>query len=195
MDYRLIDLDCPACGSAMTAGQFDVLFFCAHCGSGAILADDGLEVVTGASILPAAGRRAEVWKPAWMLEVDAAVDNRRVQGGTQTRGWAERRRYLVPAFDLPLTDLRLLANALSQAAKGDLARIPSLPCHGGVLSRDDALVFVRDLIVGAEVARPDNLATLEVRVNLVDSSLVALPFARVGPRLTCSITGTTIRTE
>ena len=45
MDFHLINLDCPACGSAMTAGPHDIIFLCRHCGSGAVLGDSDLELV------------------------------------------------------------------------------------------------------------------------------------------------------
>ena len=54
MNLHLIGLDCPACGSAMAGEPHDVLFFCSHCGSGALLDPEGLETVESTALLPAA---------------------------------------------------------------------------------------------------------------------------------------------
>ena len=80
MVFRLVNLDCPACGSAMTGSSHDILFLCAHCGSGAILGSGGLTTVDSSALLPAPGRRAELWRPAWTIETDVTIDQRRLFG-------------------------------------------------------------------------------------------------------------------
>ena len=85
-----------------------------------------------------------------------------------------------------------LALALSSAAS-TTGEVSKEPCHGGTLDLEDALVFIRYLIVGAEVERPDDLATVRVEITPVSHHIVALPFERGDGRLRCAVTGTVIR--
>lgn len=194
MDFHLINLDCPACGSAMTAGPHDIIFLCGHCGSGAVLGETELELVESTALLPVPGRRAMLWRPGWSIEADVLVDNRRRVGGRSTPGWSSLKKFVIPAFSLELEDLTPLALALSSAAP-TTREVPKEPCHGGTLDLEDALVFIRYLIVGAEVERPDDLATVRVEINLVSHHIVALPFEKEDGRLRCAVTGTIVRSQ
>ncbi len=191
MSIHLINLDCPACGSAMAAGPHDIIFLCRHCGSGAVLGDTGLELVESTALLPVPGRRAMLWRPGWSIEADVLVDNRRRTGGRVTPGWSSLKKFVIPAFALDLQDLTPLALALSSAAS-TTGEVPKEPCHGGTLDLEDALVFIRYLIVGAEVERPDDLATVKVEISPVSHHIVALPFEKIDGRLRCAVTGTIV---
>ena len=192
MIFHLINLDCPACGSAMTAGPHDIIFLCRHCGTGAVLGETELELVESTALLPVPGRRAMLWRPGWSIEADVLVDNRRQVAGRGTPGWSSLKKFVIPAFSLELEDLTPLALALSSAAP-TTREVPKEPCHGGTLDLEDALVFIRYLIVGAEVERPDDLATLRVEINLVSHHIVALPFEKEDGRLRCAVTDTIVR--
>lgn len=192
MGFLLVNLDCPACGSAMSARPHDILFLCPHCGSGAVLGDTELELVAGAALMPVPGRRAMLWLPGWSIEADILVDDRRLTGGRATQGWSGRRRFVIPAFSLPLEDLTSLARALSSGV-GATGEIPKEPCHGGTLDLEDALVFIRYLVVGSEIERPDDLAAVSVSITPVSHHIVALPFERTDGHLRCAVTGTTLR--
>ncbi|MEN8164154.1 MAG: hypothetical protein ABFS37_08495 [Acidobacteriota bacterium] len=194
MDFHLINLDCPACGSAMAAGPHDILFLCSHCGSGAVLGNTELELVDSTALMPVPGRRAMVWRPGWSIEANVIVQDRRRTGGRVTPGWSGLRRFVIPAFPLALEDLTPLARALSSNA-GATGEVPKEPCQGGTLDLVDALVFVRYLIVGSEVEKPDNLATLKVEISPVSQRIVALPFELADGRLRCGVTGTVVRGE
>ena len=163
MTLRLIALDCPRCGSAMTGDGSDVIFFCSHCGSAALLGTEALEPVESSALLPAAGRHARVWKPAWRIEADVTVSERRRAGGRETPGWRGERSFVVPAFALPLPSLVQLSRALSEAA-GTVGEVPREPIRGGVLGLEDAVTLCRHLVVGDEVRRPDKLASVEVEI-------------------------------
>lgn len=193
MDFRLINLDCTACGSAMTAGPHDILFMCPHCGSGAVLGDSGLDLVDSSALLPTPGHRASLWRPGWSIEAEILVEDRRSRGRV-TPGWSGRRQFVIPAFPLPLEDLTLLARALSSAS-GATGEIPKEPCHGGRLDLVDAMVFIRYLVVGEEVQKPDHLSTVKVELSPVSHRIVALPFEHLDGRLRCAVTGTMVRGE
>lgn len=188
---RLVNLDCPSCGSAMTGSGYDTIFFCSHCGGAAVLGEDGLDPVSGTALLPSPGRHSDTWRPAWRVELDVRVHSRRRADGRETPGWDGRRLYFIPAFELPLADACRLARALSQIAE-NRAEVPREPIAGGVLAFEDALTMVRHLIVGDEVRRSDLLASVEVDMNEVGRGVVALPFETHGERLRCAVTGVTV---
>ncbi len=178
----------------MTAGPNDILFLCAHCGSGAVLGDTGLDMVDSTALMPAPGRRAMLWRPGWSVEADVVVDDRRGFKGRVTPGWTGRRRFIIPAFPLALEDLSLLAGALSSAAE-TTGEVPKEPCQGGTLDLVDALVFIRYLIMGTEITKPDDLASVNIEISPISHRIVALPFERADGRLRCAVTGTVVRGE
>ncbi len=189
MMLRLVPLDCPACGSAMRGEPWDTLFLCPHCGSGGILGEDGLEIIESTALLPVPGRRADLWRPAWILEADVTVAARLLADGTPTQGSGTRRRFVLPAFDLPLATFTRLAAALTAVAEAT-GEVPHAPVTGGVLSTEDALVFARHLVLSEEIGRPDVLGSIRVEVAPVAWRLAATPFERAGDRFRCAVTGT-----
>ena len=193
MSLRLIALDCPACGSAMGGDASDVIFFCGHCGSAALLGREALETVPSSALLPAPGRHARLWKPAWILEAEVSVTGRQRAGGGRSDGWRRERSFVVPAFALPLPDLVLLGRALSEAA-GTVGEVPREPIRGGTLAFEDALTLARHLVIGDEVRQRDMLASVEVAIVDRSHRLAAIPFEDAGNgRLRCAITGVVVR--
>ena len=194
MTLRLVSLDCPSCGSALRGEGRDTIFFCDHCGDAATLGEEGLEMVESAALLPEAGRAARAWRPAWLVEADVAVRERTRYRGRRTGEWEGRRRYIVPAFKMPLGDLTRITRALCEAS-ADTAEVPREPIHGGTLALDDAVIVIRHIVIGDEVRKSDMLASLEVDIEVAESRLVALPFEPTDVGLRCSITGVTVRTS
>jgi hypothetical protein len=131
---------------------------------------------------------ARVWRPAWVLDADVEERDRVTAGGGRTQGWTQRRRFVIPAFDLSLTDMVRLARALSAVAC-DTGEVPREPVRGGVLTADDAVVLARHMVVGDEVRRPDALASLTAIVEPAGRMLAATPFVPTDLALECSITG------
>jgi len=191
---HLIGLDCPACGSAMAGDPHDVLFFCSHCGSGALLEPDRLETVESTALLPAPGRYARVWKPAWVIETEVSVNQRIRADGRETEGWQGERTFVIPAFELPLNDLVQLSRALAAAA-GTVGEVPGEPIRGGVLTIEDTVILARHIVVGDEVRKPDMLASVEAEVTKKSHRLAAIPFEEVKGRLRCAVTGVTVRSS
>ena len=192
MTLRLVGLDCPACGSAMHGDPHDVLFFCAHCGSGALLDEEGLRTVESTAMLPAPGHHPRLWKPAWVIEAEVTVDDRIRADGRHTPGRQEARTFVMPAFPLHLEDLVRLARALSAAA-GTVGEVPREPIRGGTLSLEDAVTLCRHIVVGDEVRRSDMLASVQVQVQEQAHRLAAIPFEDENDRLQCAITGVIVR--
>lgn len=192
MNLGLVSLDCPSCGSALQGEGLDTIFFCDHCGDAATLDENGLKMVDSAALLPAPGSSAREWRPAWMLEVDVTVGERVRAKGRRTEGWQARKKYVIPAFALPLDDLTRLARALSEAA-GETGEIPREPIHGGTVAFEDALTIVRHIVIGDEVRKSDMLASVQVDIEVVFRRLVAIPFEPTNVGLRCSITGVSVR--
>ncbi|PWB72203.1 MAG: hypothetical protein C3F15_11390 [Holophagae bacterium] len=193
MNLRLIALDCPACGSAMRGDASDLMFFCSHCGSAALLGSDDLETVPSTALLPAPGRQAQVWKPAWVIEAEVTVGARQSSSGGRSHSWRGDRTFVVPAFALPLPDLVLLGQSLSKAA-GTVGEVPREPIRGGTLAFEDAVTLVRHLVVGDEVRKPGTLETVHVVISEKSHRLAATPFEDAGDgRLRCAITGVVVR--
>jgi len=189
---RLVNLDCPSCGSAMRGKGSDTIFFCSHCGGGAVLGNDGLQTVESSALLPAPGRHPDVWLPAWRVEVQVRVHHRVTADGRSTPEWEDRRVFFIPAFDLPLDDLTRLSRALAEAAEA-VTEVPREPIHGGTLALDDALTLIRHILIGDEVRRSDMLASVTVDLEEVSRSLVALPFDTGEGRVKCAVTGVTVQ--
>jgi len=192
VSLRLINLDCPSCGSAMRGEGLDTIFFCGHCGGAAVLDAEGLQTVDSTALLPPPGRHAQVWRPAWRIEVQARVHQRVRADGRQTPGWEGRKTFFIPAFDLSLDDMTRLSRALAEASE-TTAEVPREPIHGGTLSCEDALTLIRHILIGDEVRRSDMLASVVVDVHEVSQSLVALPFESGDGQLRCAVTGVTVR--
>ena len=193
MTLRLVSLDCPSCGSALHGEGLDTIFFCDHCGDAATLSDQGLEMVESSALMPAPGRSARTWRPAWLIEADITVSERRRHRGRRSDGWHERRTFIIPAFAMPLGDLTRIARALSEAS-GETGEVPREPIHGGTLAVDDAVTLIRHITIGDEVRKSDMLASVTVDIEVVASRLVAIPFEPTKSGLKCSITGVTVRT-
>lgn len=192
MDFRLANLDCPACGSAMTGASHDILFLCSHCGSGAVLEGNGLETVASSAFLPTPEHRAELWRPAWAIEAKVDIDQRWLFGGRQTGDWSGHRTFVMPAFALELADLVVLARALTSVTPTP-GEIPKEACHGGTLSLDDARLLIRYLVISEEVRKPDTLSTINVALTPLAHRIVATPFEYDGDLLKCAISGVRVR--
>ncbi len=191
MTVRLVPLDCPSCGSALRAEPLDIVFLCDHCGGGAILGEEGLSPLEATALLPAPGRRAELWRPAWVLEAHVTVSGRIRADRRPTPGWEGDRTFVIPAFALPIRDLTRLALALGRAL-GATAEVPREPVTGGTLGLEDAVTLARHLVVGDEVRRPDKLATVDVALELRAHRLAAVPLEDTSRGLRCAVTGVTL---
>lgn len=188
MSLRLVPLDCSSCGSSLRGDPHDVLFLCPHCGGGSVLGPEGLDAVQSTAILPAPGRRAQLWRPAWVLETEVEVGQRIRAGGRPTGGSRGERRFVIPAFPLPLRSVAALAGALSTMPEQP-GEVPREAIRGGSLSLEDARTIARYLVLSEEVARPDTLASVEVEVRVMGFRLAALPFEQDGNHLRCAVTG------
>ncbi|MCG6963714.1 MAG: hypothetical protein LJE95_10645 [Acidobacteria bacterium] len=175
----------------MRSRDGDTLFLCEHCGGGAVLGQEALEQVESTALLPTPGRRAEIWLPGWMIDAEVEVADRVRAGGRGAPGWKGPKTFVIPAFNLSLSDTIRLARALSAAA-GATGQVPHEPVTGGRLKLTDALALIRHLVVGDEARRTDLLASLRVEVVEGSHRLLALPFTKAKGHLQCAVTGTVV---
>ena len=150
MRLQLLPLDCAACGSALRAEPHDIVFICDHCGAGAVLDERGLTKVESTALMPAPGRHANRWRPAWILETDVRVDNRIDAKGRRTPGGHFEHRFVIPAFPLPLSELAKLCRALSQAA-GSVGEVPREPITGAARNWASA----KDIVIRPRPSTPE----------------------------------------
>jgi hypothetical protein len=172
----------------------DTIFFCDHCGDAATLDEDGLQMIESSALLPAPGRSARVWRPAWLVEANVTVSERLRHRGRRSESWQEHRVFVLPAFSIPLEDLARISRALSEVA-AETGEVPREPIRGGTLALEDAVTLIRHIVIGDEVRKSDMLASLEVDIDVTESRLVAIPFEPTDGGLRCSITGVTVRAE
>lgn len=191
MTLRLVALDCPSCGSALEGEGLDTIFFCQHCGDAATLSDEGLEMIGSAAVVPAPGRAAGIWRPAWSVEAVVEVADRVRYRGHRTPGWKNERTFVVPAFDMPLADLTRIVRGFASLSC-ELREVPREPIRGGTLAIEDVVTIIRHVVIGDEVRRSDMLASVRVEIDIVSKRLVALPFEEVPGGLRCSVTGVTV---
>jgi len=125
------------------------------------------------------------------MEAEVRVDRRLRADGRSTPGWNAKKTYIVPAFAIPLAELARLARAMSTAA-GSVGEVPHEPVRGGILLLDDAVTFIRHMVVGDEVRQADMLASVEVSVTLVEHRLAATPYSVHEGGLQCAVTGVSI---
>ncbi len=191
MTLLLVNLDCPSCGSALKGEHNDILFICTHCSTGAFIGDTGLEQINTTALLPTPGRHATSWRPAWLLETTVKIDQRWVAGSPPSGAAHYQRSFIIPAFDLPFSDLTTLTQALIRA-ESSVAEVPHEPIRGGTLSLADAETFIRHIVVGEEVHKSDMLISVMVDITINSHRLAALPFEKKGEQLACAVTGTKI---
>jgi hypothetical protein len=188
---RLIRLDCHRCGSSLRGEPTDLIYVCEHCGAGATLGDR-LEPVETVGLLPAPGRRASVHRPAWLIEGRVKVSDRVTAEGLRTPGSDTVRTLVVPAFELPLAELRRLAWALSRAA-GTCGEVPREPVRGGILGLEDARTLALSLVIDEEAHRPDLLASVHVSIEPERCAVAVIPFEETRSGLRCAVTGVHVR--
>lgn len=184
----LVPLECPSCGSGLTAGPWDVVFLCRHCGGGARLGPDGLLEVEAVALAASPGRTVTGWRPAWLLDTTVAIRDRVVAGGGRSPDRRGSRRFLVAAWDLPLADLVRLARAHAATAAGT-GELMSDPIPGGRISVEDAVAVARHVVIGEEVQAPDQLTSLTVDLELERARLAAVPVEETADRCRCAVTG------
>jgi hypothetical protein len=172
----------------------DTIFFCRHCGDAALLGEGGLEMIESTALVPAAGRSARVWKPGWMIEAEITISERTRTGGHHTEGWRATRTFVIPAFEMRLADLTRIMRAFSELDT-ELREVPRDPIHGGTLAMEDALTIIRHQLIGDEARRSDDLASVMVDIDVLSSRLVAMPWDPSQGKLTCSVTGVSVRTR
>jgi hypothetical protein len=105
----LIVVRCPACGTALTPDDNDLVIACSQCGAGLHLADEGpepIEIQYARSNLA----RVSVWRPWWIFKGSVNLIRRETQGGNRSedarRFWAQPRVMSVPAWDLTLSSIK-----------------------------------------------------------------------------------------
>ena len=166
----LVVVRCPACGTALSPGDDDLVIACAQCGAGLHLADEGLEAIE-IQYARTSLAQAATWRPWWVFRGSVDLIRRETQSGNRgdeaRRFWAQPRVMSVPAWDLSLA-------AVKQAGLQMLKQPPTweaIPRPAGarlvpvVVSAEDARKMLEFLILTLEAGRDDWLKTLDFTVE------------------------------
>ena len=129
-----------------------------------------------------------------MIEAEITVSERTRAGGHRTDGWRGTKTFVIPAFEMRLADLTRIMRAFAELGT-ELREVPRDPIHGGTLAVEDALTIIRHQLIGDEARRSDDLASVMVDIEVLSNRLVAMPWDPSKGKLTCSVTGVTVRTQ
>ena len=174
---ELIPLVCIKCSTPVPAGPDEVAWVCAQCGQGMALDDEkglaSLEVQYSS-----AGPPGAQGKPFWVVEGEAALQQRQTYSGNQDRSaqafWSQPRRFFIPAFTSPLeTLLNLGTNFLLQPP--DLQPGPPVRFDPVTLYAEDVPAAAEFILMAVEAGRKDKLKELNFSLKLSSPCLWILP--------------------
>ena len=183
---KLLPLACPQCRDALFAGNQDVVVSCRKCQTHVLIGDEGLQPLPASYIAPPGGDTgaAKTWFPFWMFEAKVNISERKTQGGRK-RGsdaealWGQLRRFFIPAWDLPITQLRHLSSGFVQSPQR-MQRLSEKPADVAMtpatMNADDAAKMIEFIVLDIEAKRDDYLRHIHYDVKIVDGPhLVMLP--------------------
>jgi hypothetical protein len=166
----LIVVRCPACGTALTPDDNDLIVACGQCGAGLHLSDaapEPIEIQYARSNLA----RINVWRPWWIFKGSVNLIRRETQGGNRSedarRFWAQPRVMSVPAGDLSLTSVKQAGIQMLQQPPTLVAmpRPAGAKLTPAVVSAEDARKMLEFLVLTLEAGRDDWLKTLDFTIE------------------------------
>ena len=166
----LVVVRCPACGTALTPGDDDLVIACAQCGAALQLADEGLQPI---EIQYAQSNLAKVntWRPWWIFNGRVNLIRRETQGGNRSedarRFWAQPRVMAVPAWELSIGAVKQAGVQLLQhpPVLNAIPRPTGAKLTPAVVSAEDARKMLEFLILSLEAGRDDWLKTLDFQIE------------------------------
>lgn len=178
---QLTPLLCPGCRTALPARADEIVWRCPGCGRGwQLAADDPRDELGLAPLAIQFSARLDaraVGRPFWVADGRVAV-RRDTYGGNQQREaeafWAQPRRFCVPAFACPLTDLVALGMEAFHRPP-ELTPGPATAFAPVTLPRSDVADLAEFIVVGLEAGRRDQLKSLQFAVQLAEPALWILP--------------------
>ena len=183
---KLVPLACPQCSAALLADNPDIAVSCPNCHVIIQIDEEGLTRLPASHIAPPAGPETSVqtWLPFWMFEAKVNLGERKSQGGrNQEREartlWGQLRRFFIPAWELPMAQLRQISSDFVQTPPR-LARLGAAPAGPPITpartSAADAAKMIEFIVLDIEARRSDYLRHLHYDVQIMDGPhLVLLP--------------------
>jgi hypothetical protein len=198
-EVRLVPLDCPSCGAALTAREQDVVYYCSGCRNGYRLADpdatgsrpltrDALLAPVEVRFVAAPHTAVTTHLPFWLLPARVLIHERLTGSATVNgllraflgadggaAGTPDAAYFVIPAFALPLATAVELTRRYSAALPGLGQRLGER-LLGGSLSARDAQKLAHYALIATEVARPDLLRALRYEIHFGEPCLLGVPF-------------------
>jgi len=222
LDVTLVPLRCVACHAPLLAREFQVFFFCEHCGSGQALEGERLipqEVVF-------AEGKGEAFLPFWALEARVKLTTRLLDRETKAvqfsqslaealaqdpdliqrviQSYARRMADIqigetrdleiyVPAFEATnFANYTANLGVVFTSAQPEIRAGKPGKLVPVVYERKDAEELAELILVAVEAGRHPEVVDLGFEINIIGARLLGIPFTRDGDLLRDSLVGAKI---
>lgn len=200
MELKLVVLCCPVCRHAMSGSNGQVLVDCQSCQKIFELESGQLHERSARWFEPSSSASNPDFVPLWCFQTSIDLRDRKTAGGggvgkffkslfggEQANPNHGELSLFVPAWDLPLRELRQFCPALirhwakTQVEQGSPDRLPSMaiPATRTLAQAQQALHFI---FLTLEADLDDTLVTLDYDLHIIDAHLTLLP-AKLGADL------------
>jgi hypothetical protein len=184
---KLIALSCPHCSRPLAPEEHDVAILCPHCGRPVEIGEDGPAPITVRFARRGPdGELPASWQPYWAFQGAVAIRQRGTQGGG-SRGekeslafWAAPRRFLVPAWALPVEQImergrELLKRLPAGSEWVEVEQPADVRLQPAILFAEEARAILEFIVLSIEAERSDSLKSLAFDLDLGPAELWALP--------------------
>jgi hypothetical protein len=192
-EFRLVPLDCPACGAPLAAESEDVVFYCTACRTGYRYdpgAPRSLAPVEVSFMAAPTAREVAGHLPFWLLPARVELLRRDASGGlvsglmglltgAEQGGTSGAGVFAVPAFRLPVERAVRLTQRYTFESPG-LGELLGERLTGGLFSPDDAEKLAHFALITAEAEKSDTLKDLDYRIDFGPPRLLGVPWMRRG---------------
>lgn len=204
---QIIPFRCPECSLDLAALEYDLVYYCHHCGAGLMLKDHRIQKIPISFATPKMKAESPIhYLPFWRFHTDGQLYERqthpefqrrtlshiaynttlRDESSDNTHSSAKEARkrfsqpFYVPAFASPR-----LVNLGAQFTVKQPSFEPGSGHRllGGIISEAEAREVADLVYIFIEAAKPDYIKSLDFALKLSDPRIVAFPFARDEDRI------------
>jgi hypothetical protein len=174
---ELVPLKCINCDALIPADQDEVAWVCESCGQGQQLVEEGLaplQIHYARRILP-----SKVGRPFWVCDGQVQIQRdvypiQRPKTADAEDFWSLPRRFVIPAFKIPLDDLTRLGSRYllepPYLQEGKPVKFETV-----TFSPADIPALVEFIVIAVEAERRDKVKSIQMKIELEDPELWILP--------------------